>query len=163
MEGASGSRHCEGIVLHRGREEQEAQLPFSSSQSFGDESGKHPRNPSDLKFSAENQVLPDVQGCHPENLLQSHRARLPHGQLDQAISDAQRHQSFRRKARGSTRKTALCSQPSGMRESACLELDPYLGCRRTQCGEPMLSPQQLVVTARSHPWPRCGLEQTWSI
>lgn len=51
-------------MLHLGRDEQETQLPFSSSQSFGDESGKHPGNPSDLKFSAENQVLPDLQGCH---------------------------------------------------------------------------------------------------
>lgn len=61
-------------MLHLGRDEQETQLPFSSSQSFGDECGKHPGNPSDLKFSAENQVLPDLQGCHPKT---SFRATEP--------------------------------------------------------------------------------------
>ena len=35
-----GSQHCQGIVHPLGKEERKTKLPFSSSQSFEDESGR---------------------------------------------------------------------------------------------------------------------------
>lgn len=132
-------------MLHLGRDEQETQSYHFHHLSHLGMNLKAPRNPSDLKILSRNQVLPDLQGCHPKPPSGATEPEAYMGSWTEPSQMLRGIKASGERPGGSTRKMALCSQHSGMESALPGVGPPTWGAGGTSVGNPCLGPQQLVA------------------